>query len=69
MRRAVTGQPVIDVVNGLDGVYPAPGSMTSRLPSTMRVLKRGIGAVAGPWTTAPSASRKVESCQGQTTQP
>ena len=42
---------------------------TWRTPSRrIRVSKDGCGAVAGPWTTAPSDNRKVLPCQGHTTQ-
>jgi hypothetical protein len=36
-------------------------------PSTIRVSNAGCRAVAGPCTTAPSASRKVLPCHGQVT--
>src|SRR5689334_9611722 len=46
-----------------------PGSRTSTVPSLILVSNSCCGDVAGPCTTAPSASRNVEPCHGHTMQP
>ena len=69
IRRAVTGEPVHRRRERARPSHPAPGSMISTCRRRCGVSNRGIGAVAGPWITAPSASRNVESCHGHTTHP